>query len=145
MRSSIIRKYSLPLVLVIILAGLFSIMPSCGGGGGGSSPGSAPVISSLSWWPQTATYMEGGGALDVKFDLLYSDSDGDIKTLRVTDSDEGNITHDISTTIGSSTSGLLTFYIPADTSKIGTFTFQIWLIDSKGNSSNQLSGSFTVS
>ncbi len=145
MRNGNIRKYSLSLVLIMILAGLFFIMSSCGGGGGGSSPGSAPVISSLSWWPQTATYMEGDGALDVKFDLLYSDPDGDIKTLRVTDSDGGNITHDISTTIGSSTSGLLTFYMTADTSKIGTFTFQIWLIDSKGNSSNQLSGSFTVS
>jgi len=145
MRGSIIKKYRLPLVLVIILAGLFPIMGSCGGGGGGgSSPGSAPVISSLSWWPQSATYMEGGGAVDVKCDLLYRDSDGDIRTLRVTDSDGGSITHDISATMGSSTSGLLTFYLPADTSIIGTFTFQIWLIDSRENASNQLSGSFTV-
>ena len=39
MRSSILRKYSLPLILVIILAGLFSIMPSCGGGSGGGGGG----------------------------------------------------------------------------------------------------------
>jgi hypothetical protein len=42
MRGSIIRKCSLSLVLVIILAGLFSIIPSCGGGGGGGSSDLAP-------------------------------------------------------------------------------------------------------
>jgi hypothetical protein len=145
MRNTILIKYGFPLVLIIVIAGSFAIIPACGGGGGSSSPGSAPVISSLSWVPQSAIHMEGGGSVDVKFDLLYRDSDGDIKTLRVTDSDGGDFSEDISATMGGSTSGLLTFYIPADTSIIGTFTFQIWLIDSRGNASNHLSGSFTVS
>ncbi len=43
MRKTFLRKYSLPLVLLIILTGLFFIMTSCGGGGGGDGDTSRPL------------------------------------------------------------------------------------------------------
>jgi hypothetical protein len=42
MKKNTVSKCSLPLVVLIILTGLLSVMPSCGGGGGGGS-GPAPV------------------------------------------------------------------------------------------------------
>ncbi len=39
MRDAILRRYGSSLVLMVILAGLFSIVSSCGGGGGGGGGG----------------------------------------------------------------------------------------------------------
>jgi hypothetical protein len=58
MRKIFLRKYSLPLVLLIILTGLFSIIPSCGGGGGGSSsPPSTPIGTAVNL-SQMKSYLE---------------------------------------------------------------------------------------
>ncbi len=60
MRKTFLRKYSLPLVQLIILTGLFSIMPSCGGGGGGgnSSVGSQPHIYVADWYNNRIVRMD---------------------------------------------------------------------------------------
>jgi hypothetical protein len=38
MKYTILRYYSVPLVLLVVLLALFPIIPSCGGGGGGTPP-----------------------------------------------------------------------------------------------------------
>ncbi len=58
MKKNILSKYSLSLVLLIILTGLFSIVPSCSGGGGGSGGGGTPSFTELtsrSWSLPAAT------------------------------------------------------------------------------------------
>jgi hypothetical protein len=43
------------------------------------------------------------------------------------------------------TDGTIVNTIVINTSAVGTFTFQYWVIDSKGNASNKLTAIFTVS
>jgi len=43
MRKTILSKYSIPLALLIIFMGLFSIIPSCGSGGGGGGGGNGGI------------------------------------------------------------------------------------------------------
>ena len=66
MRTSNLRRYNLPLVLSITLAGLFTVIASCGGGGGGGSTGppfiyaeifSLPTGSSLPGYESTSVYV----------------------------------------------------------------------------------------
>ncbi len=52
MRKTFLRKYSLPLVPLIILTGLFFFMPSCGGGSGGASrPMQTVIVAQLFSFP----------------------------------------------------------------------------------------------
>ena len=133
-------------MLFIVVAFALTACGGSGGGGGASTPGSAPVISDLYYYPSSASYMEGGGALEVALAVKFYDPDRDVTTLHLTDSDGGNMQSNISDwpEVKGKESSIVYFAAPADTSLKGSFTFTVFMTDSKGNNSNKLAGSFTV-
>jgi len=125
------------LLLVVFMAG-------CGGGGGGGEGESthAPVISNLRFSPTFATFRQG--TVTVTGYIDFTDSEGDLATLRLTSSAAGvDITQPI-TGISGQTSGTIYGVFYVSTESVGTYTFEVWVIDSKGNSSNKLSGTFEI-
>lgn len=126
----------------------FCLLLACGGGGGGSStspapaPTYAPAISNLQLSPNTAVVGDGGGSISSTLSLDFSDSDGDVTTIRLTYAGQSQ------DSAISGLSGLKTGTIQGtmllNTSVVGSFTFQVSLIDAKGHVSNALSATFTV-
>jgi len=125
------------LLLVVFIA-------RCGGGsGGGGEAHHAPVISNLLYSPTSAIGGQGGGTVTVTWTVDFTDAGGDVNTLRITSSGGTDITTPI-TGISGQTSGTITGIFTVSTLSVGTYTFEVWVIDTKGNSSNKLSGIFTV-
>lgn len=131
---------------------LMFLLIGCGGGGGGSSssitgPTYPPAISNLSYSPKSASLNEGNGAVTVYASYDYADADGDLQSFKISDTlgflviTEG----DLSSVVGGKTAGNIYGTVIVKTTSKGTTTFQFWVVDKKGNESNKLSGTFTVS
>lgn len=76
--------------------------------------------------------------------INFENATGGIVKLRMTNSGGADLTVDIQGNTGARNgilTGLIEFVMPPTPS---TFTFEIWLIDAKGNSSNKLAGSVKV-
>ena len=123
------------------------LLEACGGGGGGGGGGEsihAPVVSNLRFSPASATFGQGGGTVRVTGYIDFTDSGGDLDTFRLTSAPAGiDITTPV-TGISGQTSGTVYGVFNVSTESVGTYNFEVWVIDSKGNSSNKLSGTFEV-
>ena len=114
---------------------------SCGGGGGGE-PDHPPSISVLRYSPATALQVSKGtvtinGAVD------FTDAGGDIASLRMVSSGGVDLTVPTPALSGiKSGTGVGAFVVSVD--QVGKYTFEVWVTDSQGNSSNRLSGTFEV-
>ena len=124
---------------------------ACGGGGGGgdAEPAHTPVISNLSISPQGAALNQGGGVVAVTMSHHFSDAGSDVSTFTLRAYDSTGTLLD-STTQASSASGhssgdLIYTGINAPTTKVETYTLEIFLTDATGAESNKLSGTFVVS
>lgn len=119
------------------------------GGGGGSAPTppppqeSAPVIANLWLSPNSAVVGDGGGSISAAMGVDFSDPDGDVTTIRLA---SGGQTQDtaISGAAGQK-SGSIQGTLLLNTGTVGSFTFQVSLLDAKGHVSNALSATYTVS
>ncbi len=148
MKKHLLIEYSLSLVILTILTGLFSVLSSCGGGGGGGgSPAHAPVISSLSVSPQSATVNQGGGEVAVTMSHDFTDAGGDISTFTISVYDSAALLDSVTkpSSAAGYISGNLTYtniYVP--TTIAMTYKFEIYLTDATGAQSNKLEGTFAV-
>jgi outer membrane protein assembly factor BamB len=126
-----------------LLACLFLlVLPLACGGGKHSSDDSAPVISNLTLSPDHANEGDGGSFTYAQLGFDFQDPDGDIVTLRMT---SGGSTRDFALSgMNNRQSGSIQGTIQLSTATVGTFPFQIQVVDGKGHLSNQLSGSFRV-
>jgi hypothetical protein len=95
MKKQLLSKFSLSLVLLIILTGLFSIIPSCGGGGGGGGGGVShsvqPVIIAELYGFSTADVPPGfapSGFNSAASIMIWNDADGVV----IADASEINLT-----------------------------------------------------
>ena len=59
MKKKLLSRYRLSLVLLIILAGLFSVIPSCSGGGGGGGTTPRPIENEIGPNGGTLTFSNG--------------------------------------------------------------------------------------
>src|SRR5512139_189217 len=76
MKKSTVSKCSLPLVLLIIAAGLLSVMASCGGGGGGGNGTPSPTPVNLGTVPPAITLDSSVGAYGTNFYQFTTTSAG---------------------------------------------------------------------
>ncbi len=140
----LVRRFDLNFLLGFMALLLVFFMVGCGGGGGGGEANHAPVISNLRFSPTSATFRQGGGSVTVTGYIDFTDSGGDLSIGRLTSPAAGvDITIPI-TGISGQTSGTIYGVFNVSTESIGTYTFEVWVIDSKGNNSNKLSGTFEI-
>ena len=126
---------------------VLSLLIGCGGGGGegGGDPKKqsvAPVISGLNYVPVSATVNEGRGDAYIRGVINFVDPEGDVVELWLSTSNGGSqviYLPSVGATTGS-IEGL--FYVP--TAQVGSFDFNVWVVDGHGNKSNVLSGKFTI-
>jgi len=128
---------------LLILAGLF-FLASCGGGGSSSSGGGA-TDPSLTLLNVTAVVQVGQSA---RVDFRYNDSEGNISTVFIR---EQFNTKDVTSTFsagalfisGNSGATFFTVSYPTTASR-GQHNYEVWVTDAKGNRSNSLTFSITV-
>jgi hypothetical protein len=126
------------LVVTLVLA---ACLAACGGGGGGEAPSHPPSISNLQYAPATALQAPGGTAtISGNFD--FADAGGDVASLRI-------VGGDVDLTIPApalnglkSGTGTGAFVVSVD--RIGRYTFELWAVDGRGDTSNRLAGTFEV-
>ena len=116
-------------------------LASCGGGGGGESD-HPPSIFNLTYAP-AITLQVPGGTISINGTVDFTDLGGDVASLRMVSSAGADLTVPISNLSGM-TAGTVqgTFVVSAD--KVGKYTFEIWMTDSRGSISNRLAGAFEV-
>ena len=125
------------------MALLATILCSCGGEGGSSSINSTPSISNLTFSPTSALQGEGNGSITVTGSITFTDAGGDLTTLHLTNPLGQSVTQPISG-IGGAKSGTIQGQVTVSTQNAGHYTFEVYVSDSLGLSSNTLSGSFDV-
>jgi hypothetical protein len=125
---------------------MVSFLIGCGGGGGDGG-GHPPVISNLQISPTSVMVNAGGGTVGVTGSFDFTDSGGDLTQVVLTTYDN-NHTQVGSITIPVSAPGITASQaygtVIIDTSVPGNFTFTILVYDSAGNTSNSLTGIFSV-
>jgi hypothetical protein len=121
---------------------LVAALGGCGGGGGGSID-STPSISNLSFSPTSALQGDGSGSITVTGRVTFKDAGGDLTTLYLTNPQGQNISVPINGLAGQ-TSGTLQGQFTVSTQNSGHYTFEVYVTDSLGLSSNKVSGSFDV-
>jgi hypothetical protein len=131
-------------VLLVSLLALSACGGGGGGGGGGASPppvDSVPTISNLRYDPSSALEMPSG-VVTLNGTIDFVDLGGDISALHLSTSAGDNLTVPVPQPAASR--GTLIGAFSVSSEKIGHFTFQVWLEDSAGHTSNHLSGTFDV-
>ncbi|MDO8445633.1 MAG: hypothetical protein Q7T53_05945 [Deltaproteobacteria bacterium] len=140
--------------LLLLMGFVLLVGCSSGGGGGSDSPtspsiSSAPSISNFRFSPSSATVGEGGGSITVTGYVDWEDKEGDIENLyvlqydsnwNIIDTDPFRITR-IDSTL---TSGTVTHSGAMPTTQATTYRYGAYIRDEKGNTSNTLTGTFTV-
>ncbi len=135
---------------VVLLAFAVSLF-GCGGGGGSSTPppdNDVPSISNLSFSPTSAHVGDGGGAVTVTGSYNFIDPDGDISTINIHWVDTLGHSGTISgaANLGGATVGTGVWaVVGASTAVATTYSFDFYVIDSIGNISNHLTGTWIVS
>ncbi len=141
-------------IMVILILAIAFLLISCGGGGGGGAVpvvGSTldpPVLSNLIYSPTSTTFRSGGGTITMSISIDFSDSGGNLSTLTASVYDSaGQLVDsfiDPFTDAQGITSDTILIWADIDTTAVGKFTFQIYVTDTNGSSSNVLSGVFEI-
>lgn len=119
-----------------------SLLTGCGGEVTKINTSALPAISNLSISPESATQFQGGGAVTIEANFDYEDLDGDISILNLkTPLGSQNIPLE---GISGKRVGKITGKTIFPTNVKGSFPYEIYVLDSKGNKSNVLSGFFVV-
>lgn len=130
-----------------LIGALFILMIINSCGGSSSSSQSAPVISNLSYAPNQAALVSGGTVtVYATYDAV--DSDANMSTSSITTYDPlGNAIHTSTDSIpfaSGYTSRPVLAIEHLDTSQIGCYSFRVFVTDSTGLKSNELSGSVSI-
>jgi hypothetical protein len=156
---------SFSIIFCLVIAVLF--ISGCGGGGGESAPATAntptpsepptsppastqhvPQISGLQYSPRSTTQNQGNGAVTITATINFTDQGGDVKTAVANRYNDQGVLLGTSTgplsNLSGVTSGIATAAGDISTTDVGVFTIEIYIIDAAGNSSNKLTGTFTV-
>jgi hypothetical protein len=135
-------------LMAVITAGILSTLGSGGGGGGGDGSGTAPSLSNLQYSPQAAFINDGGGFIDIFGTIDFTDPDGDLASfvIIVFDSSHVEVGRLSGPIVGAAgiTAGQAAFVMTVDTTVAGDFSFSTYVVDSKGNQSNALNGTFPI-
>lgn len=124
------------------LAFLGALATACGGDDESTPPLHAPIISNLSYSPATATQQAGGTTM-INGTFDFSDAGGDVAAMRITSS--GGIDTTAPTPqLAGATDGTAIGQIVVSTDQVGKYTFEVWVVDSRGSNSNRLTGTFEV-
>jgi hypothetical protein len=116
-----------------------------GGTSGGNPPPNPTTfsISGLEYDPHIVTLRPGLTSFTFYGKINFANAKGGVHQLRLTTSAGADLTQDIPA--NSEVSGILTGVFQVGMSAtLATYTFEIWLIDGKGNTSNKLSGTVQV-
>ncbi|MDP1989477.1 MAG: hypothetical protein Q8K00_00515 [Syntrophales bacterium] len=146
------------IIFCLMITALF--LSGCGGGGDDPPPTTttpppvtvptshAPVISNLQYSPQTATQNQGNGTVTIIGTINFTDQGGDVKTAVVNRYNAQGVLLGTGTgplsNLSGVTSGSTTAAGDISTANVGVFTIEVYVIDAVGNSSNKLTGAFTV-
>lgn len=125
--------------LFVMLSCALLLLAACGGGGGGG--GNAPVISNLTYSPQS--FQATTNSVNISGKVNFT-SDADIVSLRFTDSRGANATIPISGSAGLRTGYISIPSTPLTIASAEIYKFTVWLVDSAGRSSNTQNGSITI-
>lgn len=129
------------LIRICLQATACVAIASCGGGGGGE-PAHVPSITNLKYSPAAALQVPGG-TVAINGTLDFVDDGADISALRMRSDAGADVTVQLPTAAGvKAGTGSATFIVSIDL--VGQYNFEIWLVDSQGNASNRLSGTFEV-
>jgi hypothetical protein len=132
-------------LLLVFLTLFFILSCSSGGSSSGGGGGAAPSLLSFAINPTTArtstvvastvsfTYTDADGDLDGGSLVIHSNDDGTETSIALSSSFQGS-------TSGTG-GGTFRFQTQA---RAGTYTYQIWLVDRRGNRSNIITGNFIV-
>ena len=116
------------------LSGTFEVLP-------GTTTSHPPVISNLQYSPTKAT-QSATGAASITASVAFTDRGADVVSARLISTGGPDLTVPVSA--GGSLTGTATATFVVSTATLGVFTFEVWLIDGRGDASNRLSGSFEV-
>jgi len=117
-------------------------LAACGGGGSsGSPPDVAPSISNLRYTP-TSALQSPGGVATLSGTIDFSDSGANVSSLHLSTSAGATLT--VAVPLPGVTQGTLQGDFSVSVDQTGHYTFEIWLEDSAGHTSNHLSGTFDV-
>jgi len=116
------------------------LLAACGGGGG-TPADSPPAISNLRISPTSALQVSGGTAT-VKGTIDFTDAGGNVSTLHLLTSAGDSLS--LPVPLPGVTSGTIIGDFTVSVDQSGHFTFDVWLEDAAGNSSNHLTGTFDV-
>jgi hypothetical protein len=122
-------------------AALALISLTCCGGGGSGGGGGPPTISSLRYSPTSV--VQGPGNATITGSVDFSSPDGNLATLNLSTSAGASQSIPVPGGTGKTT-GTLTGSFMVSSATRGHYTFQVWVVDSQGRSSNHLSGTFDV-
>jgi trimeric autotransporter adhesin len=127
----------------ILIYCLLGVALACGGSGGGSGSGSsAPTITQYTIFPATTSQNDGGGSITINDYLEFVDPDGDVTTLRFS---AGGQSQDYAISGASGiTEGYMQGSFLQDTSQVGSYSYQVELIDGKNQISNAVAATFLV-
>ncbi|MBI5527170.1 MAG: hypothetical protein HY897_12615 [Deltaproteobacteria bacterium] len=110
----------------------------------GQGGGSAPVISELTYSPDTGT---AGTQITISGSFMFTDADGDVSKVATGATPPGGAFQEgpVAEIQGAGkTQGQAMFILALLPTVAGEYTFEVWLIDAAGNASNRLSGTVTV-
>ena len=103
----------------------------------------APQIAELDLSPGYATFMDGGGRINVTAEFEFADTGLDIATVHVEISDGSRFTAPFPGTVVTE-SGMHTQQFEMSTATVGSYTVEVWLVDNLGATSNHETASFEV-
>ena len=104
--------------------------------------GTAPSLYDLTLSPDDDDIGEGGGIASISVTMKYEDVDSDILSIKII-YDSTTITDTLS--IFGNSSGSVSYTLTLDTTTAKTYNLSFVLVDSQGNESNTLTGTYTVS
>jgi hypothetical protein len=138
--SALIARRFAQLAPLTLLAAALVVVTSCGGGGGGGMSG-PPTISNLQYSPTSA--VQGSSSVTVSGSVDFTSPGGNLSTLHLSTSAGVSQSFPLSGVAGK-TSGMLSASFALSVTALGHFSFDVWVVDSNGQSSNHLTGAFDV-
>ena len=126
---------------IFLLVSIAVFIASCSKKDVAQPENTAPVISNLVYNPHVVTINMSTPTFFVSGTIDFRNASNKVSRLRLTNSAGADINMDLSaydTGPSGQIAGAFEFTMPPDPV---THTFEIWIVDGKGNSSNKLSGS----